>query len=115
MTPPAVEPRSVRSSSLPLALTCPASQVPPRLPIASQTPEARLGSAVHELLSGVVRGKRHDDEDLDAAAARWRVEPASVAPHYWNGRRAWEQLADYFPGPTVEEEFSGTDQGEKVR
>jgi hypothetical protein len=107
--------RTIRASSLPLALACPASQVPPQARLADDSPESRLGSAVHEVLAAVVRdnidGAAFSDANI-AAAARWLVELTDVYDLAWNGRRAWDRLREHFPTPSVEHEFDCTFRGD---
>lgn len=93
---------TIRCSSLPLALTCPASQVPPAIQTEGDDAAARLGSAVHQLLADAIESGGLLDWQFALAAARWRVEESDLTPLAWAGWRCWLRLAEQFPDPSVE-------------
>lgn len=100
-----------RCSRLPLALACPASQVLPALVIERMGDDAaRMGSAVHELITSGIAGTRLEKLNV---AAKWRVdntdELKKLRDWGWN---AWESIREYFPQPQVEREFAFANEDE---
>lgn len=84
----------IRCSSLPLVSACPAS-LDAELPVNAQTPEASLGTAVHDFLAAEIAG-----------AVNAAFVPADQGDEFrmltTMGLRCWSQLRHYFPAPAVE-------------
>lgn len=91
--------QTIRCSALPRVLRCPASLVAPNLHIEDDNPDARLGTAAHELLAGYVRREVGDIEDV---AEKHRVEPDRLAPLYFLGRRIWDKHEPHLKVLSVE-------------
>lgn len=108
--------RTIRASRLPLALSCPASQLPPATALADDSPESRLGSAVHQALAVLVRdGGGSFPETIEDAAAEWRCDLQECARLAWNGRAAWARLAELFAAPEIECELFAWDEAERLK
>lgn len=87
-------PIPIRCSSLPLVAACAAS-IDAEFPVDSPSPEAQLGTAVHDFLAAHIGGW------LDASYVQpdlgddYRMLTAA-------GLHCWKQLAQHFPAPSVE-------------
>lgn len=88
-----------RCSSLDRIFACPGSILPADGPKEAGGPDAILGRARHEALSYVPRGI---DPPVDEIAARYGVDFDDVAKAAAVGRRAWDEVGQYFPSPLVE-------------
>lgn len=85
----------IRCSSLPRLLSCAASSVPPKTRVESGHAAARLGSAFHEFISGVISG---DEQSLADVAAKHVVDMEELRPMALWARSLWlEQLKYSFP------------------
>jgi hypothetical protein len=99
---------TIRASSLPLALACPASQVPPQTRLADDSAESRLGSACHQALAVLVRdGADPFQQAIEDAAASWRCDLEEVSALAWRGKQCWDKLQNHFPSAYVEQPLSG--------
>ena len=74
--------REIHCSALPRVWNCPASAAEPTT-TQPDSPEARLGSAVHAVLA--------EQYDIGGAAKHWRVEASDVAWLAHNGQRMMER------------------------
>lgn len=80
----------IHCSALPRILKCSASLVRPDIVIGGDNEAARVGSAVHEALAESVKAGY---PDLQALAAKHRIDKAQLAALFWAGKRLWEELA----------------------
>lgn len=85
----------LRASSLPLVAACPAS-LDAELPVASNNPEAKLGTAVHDFLARSISGRKIDMAD-DAEIDQEEFQILSRV-----GMSCWSKLSAMFPVPEVE-------------
>jgi hypothetical protein len=76
------------------------SEDAPEIPVEVQSPEARLGSAVHACLHRLLNGQEVDPAQ---AAEQWGVEAAQLEPLFFMGRQLWGQYADLLRILYVEE------------
>lgn len=94
---------TVRCSSLTLAAQCTPSLDAPAVRVESDDEAARVGTAVHAVLAGWIRG---DTLSVREAASRQRVDAdevgslAGLAWKHWSG-----SLSRHFPAPFVEQEL----------
>jgi len=96
----------VRASSLPLLMVCAAAQVEPEVRIIQSSPQARDGSAAHELLRGLPEVGRVDWGALAEVAERHQADPAEVRMLVANGVAMWPELAPLFGGGVAEPELT---------
>ena len=95
---------TIRCSTLPRALSCPASLVAPKIEIGGDRSEvARTGTAVHEALAAHVKGEPVPSfHDL---AAKHDVDADQVAMLYHMGVGLWRPYADTLKILAVEHKF----------
>jgi hypothetical protein len=77
---------TIRCSSLDRVMACASSTLPVEHPYTPETDEANEGTAAHEALAAMVRG---EEPDLDAIAARYRVDRDALDFLLRRGRLAW--------------------------
>lgn len=94
-----------RCSSLDRAMACPASRVPAEVVIETDDAAARLGSAFHQAIAGIV--KKTGCGPLRLIAEKWRVEEDELEMLVAFGRQCWKQLSPHFQTPVVEEQLHG--------
>lgn len=101
----------LRCSKLPLAFACPGSirPEPGEILIDHANEYAALGSAVHEVLAGMVMASNGDGPDTRAVAMKYGADPDELARLVGYGLHAWRALAQYYPDPETEidMEYSG--------
>lgn len=90
----------VRCSSLPRYFACASSAGEAEAFINGSSDESDLGDAAHEALGCVVLNV---DPDLVDIAKRQGVDHDELERLVAYGRKAWRELAKYFPAPKVEE------------
>ncbi len=103
-----------RCSSLPLALTCPASQVRVGPLVDSAGPEARLGTAFHSVMALAVPHCDLVEEALAMSRAQamiYSCDPDELTILVRQGWRWWLEMRHLFPAPETEVpcEFSTPD------
>ena len=87
----------VRASAIGRAIACPASTVAPEVRFDRQSPEAALGTAVHEALA------LYDAADpLTTLASAHDVDAAELVQLVEKARSMWAGVSDYFPHPLRE-------------
>lgn len=92
---------SIRASRLPLLALCPASAAPGPVSESAEDGAARMGTAVHAIVTGwIVNGLAADD--IDAQAARLGVDPEELGKNARITFAAWSRAAENFPGAQVE-------------
>jgi hypothetical protein len=94
----------LRCSKLPLAFACPGSIRPAEgeILIEHANEYAALGSAVHEVLAGMVLASNGDGPDVRATAMKYGVDSDELARLVGYGLHAWRALAQYYPEPETE-------------
>lgn len=97
--------RTYRTSSLPLLLTCPAAQIEPAVRVFQSSPQARDGTAAHELLRGLPETGQVAWGALEAVCERHQADPAEVRLLVGNGVAMWGDLAPMFAGGVAESEL----------
>lgn len=97
---------TLHPSRLQLHTICPASTIPALHPIATTSPEATLGTALHHLAASMVTGLHLEAADV---ARQYGVDAEELEILGRCAWRVWEQLREHFPMPRVEEplEWSG--------
>lgn len=86
-------PATIRASSLPLALKCPAAVLAGAERIDPYNPAAELGTAAHEALAVVAQTcVAPDDDALDALSARHGVDRDELGMLVRQGVRLWRQF-----------------------
>ena len=95
----------VRASALPLLLTCPAALVAPAVRIVETSPQARDGTAAHELLRGLPETGRVDWGALEGVCERHQADPTEVRCLVSNGVALWPDLEPRFAGGVAESEL----------
>jgi len=88
-----------RPSSMPRAFDCPSSLDPAVAPVRIPTDESDLGTAAHVALAMVVRG---EEPDFVSIARAHGVDKDDLEPMVAYGRKAWVEIARYFPGVLTE-------------
>ena len=97
---------SIRCSSLPRTLACPASKIPPKTKISGDTTAADLGNAVHAVLAVCVLDKLDRILDVRQTAKRWNADPEQVSILAATALKWWrEQLRDRVAVVSVETEM----------
>jgi len=90
----------IRASSMPLAVTCPASlQQPDGYTLSTENEASRLGTAVHDWLSDRLGG---DTKPFEHYAAKHSVKAKEVEKLSLKAFRLWGEVSEYFPDPQVE-------------
>ncbi len=92
---------SLRCSKLPLVMACPASAVEDAFRVEpADDSAARLGTAVHHVLTNAVKGQHVEVSD---ACKMFGVEDVEEAERLCNwGWRAWTSIMGHFPSPETE-------------
>jgi hypothetical protein len=99
--------KTYRCSSLPRIMRCPASAVPPAVLIERSGDDARLGTAVHSVLSQCVNEHQSPGfAQLMEAAKANGVETEDVGHLAWNGWKCWLQVYHEYPNRVTEEDIS---------
>jgi hypothetical protein len=93
---------NLRCSRLPLLSKCAAASIPPVVRVERDDAAARLGTAVHACLKGVIEFGACDYAEV---AGLYRVDPDDVSELTALGVLCWRQVADYFPMPVCEVEL----------
>lgn len=96
---------TIRCSSLPRVEKCPASATEPDIRYHDDTPEARLGSAFHEVIAGWIDAGSPLPADVEFMALRWDVAPGDLGPLCWGGWKLWGQVSNLYPDPQLEVEM----------
>lgn len=94
----------IRGSRADCAMECSGSLLETETPYNENTDEARAGTAKHEALAYVVRGK---DPPIDVIAARHQVDADEISRAVAYGRQAWSELGKWFPGAETEVTLEG--------
>jgi Protein of unknown function (DUF2800) len=89
----------IRSSSLPMALRCPASTMPPEIRVEGDRAAADLGTAAHDIALRRIQGEYVEVADV---AASLRVDPDDLATIVGLAHKCWLAIRDYFPSPQCE-------------
>lgn len=93
----------MRASSLDRLLACPASYIAPSGPrIESGDDGARLGTALHRVMVGIVTNQ---DVDVTQTAREEQVDADEVFILSLLGKRFWDKYGDAFPDPQCEVEL----------
>ena len=107
--------KTIRCSSAPRVVLCPASLQVPDVEIDTDSEPARLGSAVHEVLAAKVRREMTfmatgtaDGIDFHAVSGKWRIEHDQMMPLYYIGRRIYEQYSGSIEVSHVEQLMQST-------
>jgi hypothetical protein len=87
-----------RASELPRLSTCPASAQRVALPLVSDGPEARLGTAVHEALASWITHKPLSGD----LASKYQVDAGEIEQLCRLGEAQWSTLVSWFPEPETE-------------
>ncbi len=93
--------KKTRNSSLDRVFACNGSilPLPDDAPREAGGPDATMGRAKHKALECVPLGL---DPDCEAIGAEYGVDPDEIEKAVAAGRRAWDEVREYFPGPEVE-------------
>ena len=107
---------TVRPSSLPLLLKCPASRIDPEIRIDEEKKEADLGSACHQAIAQLVAADESIAEvNYPAIAARWGVDAEEVELLANMAHRLWEEhLRTLFPAFVLEKPLELEKLGDMV-
>jgi len=90
----------IRASSMPLAVTCPASlQQPDSYTLSTENEASRLGTAVHDWLSDRLGA---DTKPFEHYAVKHSVKVKEVERLSLKAYRLWGEVSEYFPEPKVE-------------
>ncbi len=92
-------PAKLHCSKLPRFFDCASSVIAAVNPYEPPRMVADLGHAVHLAMAEIVEGK---DPDLDTIAERFNCDRTELSVLVAYGRRAWRELAPYFPMPRTE-------------
>jgi len=97
--------KSVRASRMPLAMLCPASIEDDGIPRTSDSPEARMGSAVHEVMAQTIKENwRLDDTEM---ANKWTIEAYELQKQSHRALALWDRESEWFgDNPEVEVKMS---------
>ena len=95
-------PTRLRCSSLPLVSVCAAS-LDPEAPLDRDSPEARLGTALHY---AIARRIEETPCGIESLAARHRVSFDELAVLDVLAAQCWRSLSHWFPSPTTEATLS---------
>jgi len=99
----------IRCSSLPRFMKCPSSEKKWKFPVhETDTEPQNNGIAAHDLLSLHVGGIPVDDDGIKIVCDRQHADRDEVAPLFWYGANAWNELKQYFDRVGAEEQFSTT-------
>ncbi len=102
---------SLRCSSAPLAMKCPASTVPPTIRIENAGEAADVGTATHAVLAGWIADGLPTADDIAVVAADKGVDADELSMLSWMGWKCWEKLRAYFPDPQLERQSTLTADG----
>lgn len=94
---------NLRCSALPLLSQCAASGAEAAIRFGSGGDAADMGSAVHKYLAKRIAGY---DIEPSEVAMEFGVDLIDTAKACYGAWRAWQEVADLFPNPKVEQEFS---------
>lgn len=93
----------IRCSALPRITLCPGSAQPPTIYYLSDSDEARLGTAVHDVLAAWVLQGESEKLFLDAKAREHQVDHEELSRLVWSAWGMWRaDLEQYFRFPMVE-------------
>jgi len=92
----------LRASSAPLAFACPGSVRPAAVPVRDLSTPARLGTATHEVLRGLVETGSINWNGMMDVAASHNVSREDVAMLAAMARNIWIELAPSFPDALAE-------------
>ena len=106
-------PMELRASRMPLAFKCAESirRPPGELFVSSDSEAGTLGTAVHDALAQHVMGV---DTDLADYAAKWNVDEQALAPLFFFGVSAWNDLKATLLTPKVELELEAVVAGHVI-
>lgn len=82
-------------------MACPASAHRDGAQVESSNPEAALGSATHEVVTGWI-SSGDVGVGIAATAKKWRVEESDLGGAVWSTWQAWCGVREFFPAPRVE-------------
>jgi hypothetical protein len=97
---------SLRASSMPMAFLCPGSLRPPMVRIVEDNPEARLGTAAHQALAGMVVLGEPQWDGLRLLAEHHRVDLEELRILTAQGWKLWKQVRESFPNAFCEHPMS---------
>ena len=96
-----------RCSALPRIFTCPASSKAPEILIDSSSPEAVMGTAVHEAMKYIVENNGGRFPDVTAIGHRHKVDDLDTFNYLcWSGWNMWKKLQPFIDEPKCEVQMS---------
>ncbi len=95
---------TIRCSSLPRIMSCPASLEVGEVQIQSSSDNASIGSAVHEVMADIIRSGDFNMPDLYPYSARHGVDVEEIRFLCWRGLAIWKQFANSLVDIDVENE-----------
>ncbi len=95
---------TVRCSSTDSGLRCAGHWAPTDAPYNPESDDSREGDAGHEVMAQHVMGV---DPDIEAIARKHSVDPDELRRMYARGKKAWEEVKQWFPNPSAEHRLEG--------
>ncbi len=95
---------TIRCSSLPRIMSCPASLDVGEVQIQSSSENARIGTAVHEVMADIIRAGDFHMPELYPYADQNGVEVEDISFLCWRGLSIWKQYAPVLQNVEVEQE-----------
>ncbi len=95
---------TIRCSSLPRIMSCPASLDVGEVQTQSSNENASIGTAVHDVIADIIRSGDFKMPDLYPYAARHGVDVEDISFLCWRGLAIWKQYAPMLKNVEVERE-----------
>lgn len=86
--------KTIRASSLPRIMACPASMQVPEIVISTSSPVADMGTAVHAVMADIITQRLDSVPDLESYITRYDVDRDELRFLAWRGFNIWTQFRD---------------------
>lgn len=93
--------KTIRCSSLPRIMVCPASLQTPNIDIDTSGDVAALGTAVHEVLNDIIHQKLDVVPNLDAYIKKYSIDEEDLQFLTWRGMEIWTKFKPMLVHDTI--------------
>jgi len=94
-----IKQKAVNASAVPRIMKCGASSIEPDVKKSLIKDYTELGTAIHEIMERHINNR---EVDLKNTAKKFSCDETELKILYFQGKKIWEQMGEYFPTPWTE-------------